>query len=172
MRLFVGICMGIIAGLVVYLTIESKAPSYLSDDSKACANCHVMLSSYNTWEQSSHRENAQCIDCHIPHENIVRQYVAKGMDGLRHAYVFSANSYPEVIRATDTARSTIQANCIRCHDNLLNTTPAHNADLLSYGKNGRVCWECHRHVPHSTGNSISTFQGVRTQSGRISSYPK
>ena len=75
MNIFYGICAGLVFGLAAYLTIESKAPSYLSTDSKACANCHVMLSAYNTWEQSSHRENAKCVDCHIPHNNVVNKYV-------------------------------------------------------------------------------------------------
>ena len=140
MNIFYGICAGLVFGLAAYLTIESKAPSYLSTDSKACANCHVMLSAYNTWEQSSHRENAKCVDCHIPHNNVVNKYVAKAMDGTRHAYVFSTNTYPDVIRTTETARATIQLNCVRCHEKLLVANPGHNADLLSEGKNSRYCW--------------------------------
>jgi len=156
----------------MYLTIESKATSYLSRDSRACLNCHVMLSAYNTWEQSSHRENAQCIDCHLPHENIVRTYAAKSLDGARHSYVFTANTYPGVIKATPTASSTIQGNCIRCHENLLLATPSHNADILSEGKNSRFCWECHRTTPHGMGNSISTFQGINSANGKFIEYHK
>ena len=164
--------MGLVFGVIAYLTIESKAPSYLSTDSKACANCHVMLSAYNTWEQSSHRENAQCVDCHIPHQNLVKKYVAKASDGARHAYVFSTNSYPEVIRTTASARTTIQDNCVRCHENLLLASPAHNSDLLSDGKNNRYCWQCHRTVPHGKGNSISTFQGINSATGKIIQFSK
>ena len=104
LSVFYATCIGIILGMVSFLTIESKAPSYLSSDSRACANCHVMLTAYNTWELSAHREHASCNDCHIPQENIVRKYAAKAQDGFRHTYVFTMNSYPEVIRATPNAR--------------------------------------------------------------------
>lgn len=149
-----------------YVVFESKATSYLSTDSAACANCHVMLSAYNTWERSSHRTAAQCVDCHIPHENVVRKYAAKARDGARHAWVFTTNTYPEVIRATGSAQSTVQHNCIRCHEGLLVASPAHNALFLEDGEAERLCWSCHRTVPHGKGNSISSYHGIASAVGK------
>lgn len=168
--LFIALAMGVITGLFCYLVVESKAPSYLSTNSKSCANCHVMLSSYNTWSKSSHRRSAECVDCHIPHENLIRKYAAKAMDGGRHAYVFTTGTYPEVIRTTETAKSTIQRNCIRCHEDLLVGGPAHNSKLLANHSINRPCWSCHREVPHGRSNSISAFIGVATGDEKAASF--
>lgn len=170
----VGILIGIMAGTIVYLIAESKVTSYFSGDSKSCANCHVMLSAYNTWHKSSHRENAVCADCHIPHENLVRAYAAKASDGLRHSFKFTFNLYPETLKTSADAKSTIQHNCIRCHENIVGQGPAYNAAILykNHQDKDRLCWECHRNVPHGTGNSISTFQGIENNQGKAISYPK
>jgi len=165
-------CVGLFLGTFTYIVYESKAPSYLSVESKTCANCHVMLSAYNTWSLSSHRENANCVDCHIPHENIVRKYAAKAADGGRHAAIFTTGTYPEVIRATDSARSTVQQNCVRCHEPMLLPNPMHNADLVSEAAPDRTCWECHRNVPHGLGNSISTYHGIAASKGLVRDFPE
>lgn len=163
---------GTCIGLAIVLMVESKAVSYLSTDSKACANCHVMLSSYNTWAKSSHARVAQCADCHIPQENFFRSYAAKAMDGGRHAYIFTTNTYPEVIRATDNAKNVIQANCIRCHEPLLQAKPSANANILHHDQIDRPCWSCHREVPHGTANTISSFTGTGKGHGKVAPFIK
>ena len=46
--------------LFIYLVNASKALSYLSKDPKVCINCHVMNTSYATWQHSSHARNVTC----------------------------------------------------------------------------------------------------------------
>lgn len=162
--------LGITFGVFIFLTYESNAPSYLSRDSKSCANCHVMLSAYNTWEKSSHRPWTECVDCHIPHENFIRKYTAKASDGMRHAFAFTFNTYDQVIRAGKTAQHTVQSNCIRCHEKILLPIPSHNADLLTENTGARLCWECHREVPHGKGNSISTYKGIHATEGKVADF--
>ena len=58
------------------------------DDPATCVNCHIMGPYYATWNHSSHSRNATCNDCHVPHENAVKKWFFKGMDGMRHASVF------------------------------------------------------------------------------------
>ncbi len=41
-------CIGVI--LIVNLIHVSKALSYLSNDPKACINCHIMNTHYATWQ--------------------------------------------------------------------------------------------------------------------------
>ncbi|NJK86216.1 MAG: cytochrome c nitrite reductase small subunit, partial [Bacteroidales bacterium] len=55
---------GCIAGLIFFLFYISKAHSYLSDNPETCVNCHIMAPQYATWNHSSHRETANCNDCH------------------------------------------------------------------------------------------------------------
>ncbi len=95
------ILMGCIFGLGFYILKISNAASYLSDDPKACINCHIMTPQYLTWSHSSHREVASCNDCHVPHNNVLNKYYFKAKDGFNHASKFTLGLEPEVIRARE-----------------------------------------------------------------------
>ncbi len=150
---------GGIIGLSLYAAIESRAISYLSDDPKTCANCHVMTPQYTTWRNSSHREVANCNDCHVPHDNIVKKYLFKAKDGLYHASVFTSRNEPEVIRMKEAGIEVVQNNCIRCHENqvtdgkLASQVPNH-----FNSRTERKCWECHQEVPHGSVHSLSSIK--------------
>ena len=132
-------------------------PSYLSEEPTTCINCHVMESQYASWFHSSHRENATCNDCHVPHNNIFRKYYFKMSDGMRHATIFTLRNEPQVITIKEAGIGVVQENCIRCHEyaneevNTINIT-RHN---YHYGL-GKLCWDCHRELPHGTVNSLSS----------------
>ena len=141
---------GIICGLGGYTVYASKAGSYLSDDPAACVNCHIMAPYYATWNHSSHARNTTCNDCHVPHENVVRKWLFKGMDGVRHAAIFTMRGEHQAIQASDESASVIMNNCVRCHTQL-------NTEFVNTGKicysdvkkgEGKACWDCHRDVPH------------------------
>ena len=57
----------VVAALVTfgYLVAESQMLSYLSSEPEVCINCHTMNTHYSTWQHSSHREEATCVDCHM-----------------------------------------------------------------------------------------------------------
>ena len=79
---------GILLGLCGYIFYLSKAHSYLSDDPKACVNCHIMEPEYATWSHSSHGRNTVCNDCHVPHDNVFRAPIESERllsDGLIYA---------------------------------------------------------------------------------------
>ena len=92
---------GVLCGLGSYTLYASRAWTYLSDDPATCVNCHIMGPYYATWNHSSHSRNATCNDCHVPHENAVKKWFFKGMDGMRHASVFMMRGEPQVIQAID-----------------------------------------------------------------------
>ncbi|WP_324720840.1 cytochrome c nitrite reductase small subunit [Salinimicrobium sp. HB62] len=150
------ISMGAFLGLGFYVLKLSNATSYLSDDPKACINCHVMMPQYLTWNKSSHREVASCNDCHVPHNNVFNQYYFKAMDGLYHSTIFTLRAEPEVIKAREASAEVIQNNCIRCHDMRI-TDPkiAATVDNHEFHRTDRTCWECHREVPHGRVKSLS-----------------
>ena len=110
------ILIGVIIGLGLYIFKISNAASYLSDDPETCINCHVMNPQYATWNHSSHREVANCNDCHVPHNNVVNKYFFKAKDGLRHATIFTLRAEPQVIFIKDEGKEVVQQNCIRCHE--------------------------------------------------------
>ncbi len=143
------ILVGIVAGLFFLNFYLSKAWSYLSDDPKTCVNCHIMRAEYASWSHSSHRGRATCVDCHIPHNNIVRYYFSKSMDGARHVAMFVFRLDRETIRLNETGKVAVQENCLRCHENLTSRVSITNVTGENYKKGeGHLCWDCHRYVPH------------------------
>jgi nitrite reductase (cytochrome c-552) len=39
----------------------------MSSAPEVCINCHTMNTHYATWQHSSHRREATCVDCHMPY---------------------------------------------------------------------------------------------------------
>lgn len=161
-KLPVAIALGILVGLGLYTFKISNAVSYISDEPKTCVNCHIMTPQYATWFHSSHREKANCNDCHVPHDNVFNKYYFKGMDGLRHATMFTLRMEPQVIFIKEAGKNVVQQNCIRCHENVNEKVGTNLVTGKNYkhGK-GKLCWECHREVPHGRVNSLSSTPNAR-----------
>ena len=150
------IVLGVFFGIALLVVHISRAPSYLSDKPETCINCHVMYPQYASWMHSSHREAAVCSDCHVPHDNFFRKYYFKASDGFRHASIFTARAEPHVIQIKKAGVNVVQENCIRCHLNLVDMTQLVEVTGRSAHNNeGKVCWDCHREVPHGTVKSLS-----------------
>lgn len=134
----------------------------MTDDPRACINCHVMSTHYSSWLHSSHRERANCNDCHVPHDNFVRKYMFKAQDGLRHATMFTFRLEPQVIRIHEAGRAVVQENCKRCHEDQISRISAIEVTEENYadGKGNR-CWDCHRETPHgrvgSQASSVNSY---------------
>lgn len=152
----VAVCGMLVGGGALFLYML-RAHTYLGEDSSACVNCHIMSPYYATWMHSSHSRNATCNDCHVPHENLVRKYAFKGMDGMKHVGMFLTRSEEMSPKIGDAGAQVVMNNCIRCHTDL-------NTTLVKTGKvdymmtkvgEGKVCWDCHRQVPHGGTNSIA-----------------
>jgi cytochrome c nitrite reductase small subunit len=153
---------GIMAGLFFFLVYVSDAASYLSDDPKACVNCHIMAPEYATWAHSSHREAAHCNDCHVPHDNFFNTYYFKAKDGLRHAYMFTLRLEPQTIFIKEDGKRVVQQNCHRCHDDLIrNERVMAFTDSFHGHSRERLCWDCHRETPHGRVQSLSSVPFAR-----------
>ncbi len=151
-----------LCGVVAYTFYISNAASYLSDNPETCLNCHVMAPQYATWKHSSHKEVATCNDCHVPHDNVVEKYLFKAKDGLRHSTIFTMRGEPQVIKIHEEGINVVQANCERCH-NQLNEKVSTLGQSLAAKKhgNGKLCWDCHREVPHGRVHSNSSTPDAR-----------
>lgn len=146
------LCILVIVG--IYTFINAKGASYLSNDSAACNNCHVMNDVYFDYTNGVHAKKvkgeprATCSDCHLPH-SFVSKWIAKAESGIGHAYAFTfkLNDLPTNFNATEKSKKMIQANCIRCHSDVASvvinptTIPGHTDKTLQ-------CASCHQHVGH------------------------
>jgi len=148
-RLQIGIysLAGIALGLALVLVRIANATSYLSDDPLTCINCHVMTDAYASWQRGSHGRVAVCVDCHVPHSNLVAKYAFKSRDGLKHSSVFTMRTEPQVLELSAGAVSVVQSNCVRCHSQQF-------AMIRLAGVSERRCWDCHHNV-HGKVHSLS-----------------
>ena len=137
-------------GVFVFVT---DAPAYAGTASETCANCHVMDSMYENHFHAPHRTWTECSDCHLPHENVIAYYFEKGRQGMHDVYVFSTGTTPALIRLNENSREIVQENCIRCHEQAVETI------MIGVQPFERRCWECHRGTAHGErGSSQSIYQ--------------
>ena len=143
---------GVAVGMALVLARIANAVSYLSDDPLACINCHVMTDAYASWQRGSHGRVAVCNDCHVPHSNAVAKYAFKAADGMKHSYVFTVGSQPQVLELSGRATPVVQDNCVRCHiDRLMMVRLASSLE--------RRCWDCHENI-HGAARSLSASPAV------------
>ena len=174
-RLAATVLVAAFLGLGFYVFKLSNAASYLSDDPKACINCHLMTPQYITWNHSSHREVAHCNDCHVPQDNMFNKYFFKAKDGLYHSSIFTLRAEPQVIKALEPSMEVVQNNCIRCHEDRVVDSKLQASVVDHAGhRTDRTCWECHREVPHgrvkslsSVGYQIEPIEAQSTQKGDV-----
>lgn len=161
-RMPVVVLLGAFAGLAIYGAYSSRALSYLSDSPETCVNCHIMAPQYATWTHSSHREVATCNDCHVPQDNIFRTYYFKAMDGARHATMFTLRLEPQNIFIHQAGINVVQENCVRCHSTLITDSKLlTQTDSFHHKFEDRLCWDCHREVPHGRVKSLSSTPYAR-----------
>src|SRR5688500_18755253 len=91
--------LGLVLGIGGYTFIYARGASYLTNDPRACANCHVMEEQFSGWIASSHRRVAVCNDCHTPHDPIGK-YVTKARNGFWHSFYFTVGGFHEPIQIT------------------------------------------------------------------------
>ncbi|MFT6068345.1 MAG: cytochrome c nitrite reductase small subunit [Bacteriovoracaceae bacterium] len=126
------------AGFVVATFTYSKGYSYLSDDPKACVNCHVMKDHFYSYEKSSHHHVAVCNSCHTP-QGIIPKYITKAINGWNHGLAFTTGKHPWPLQMTKLNKKIANTSCLKCHDSLVNhfkSTEQTN------------CIHCHSNVGH------------------------
>jgi cytochrome c nitrite reductase small subunit len=133
---------GGIFGLGAFTFNDAAGFSYLSDDPKVCANCHVMRDVYDAWNHSPHHAVAVCNDCHTPHSSFIAKYAIKGLNGFNHSKAFTLNDFPEPIRITALNRKVTQESCLACHGEMVALIAHADAQAPT------DCLNCHAGVGH------------------------
>ncbi len=141
------VSVGVFLGLGVYTFWYAGGPSYLSNDPKACANCHVMRDNYRSWEAGPHHAAATCNDCHVPHA-FPAKWLAKAENGWNHSVKFTLRNYEEPIRIRPVNLARVQANCIRCHGGQISAMAEHPVKVEEVGGDIR-CTDCHSGIGHA-----------------------
>ncbi len=108
-----------------------------------CGACHAMKEPAASFKESTHREQ-NCTECHLPHDNAVVYWFAKGKTGMADTYHEVMRDYPAVIRLSPEAKQTVNANCLRCHRTTMERV---HASIEGVDAN---CLKCHRTVAHGS----------------------
>lgn len=140
MSVLVPVCGGLLFGMAAYAFHYANGSAYLSEDPRACINCHIMQPQYDSWQKSSHHTVANCVGCHLPHD-LAPKYMAKAIHGWNHSKGFTLQDFPEPIRMSDYSTRILGDNCIRCHSEF-------HRDLALASPTDMQCTHCHRSVGH------------------------
>jgi cytochrome c nitrite reductase small subunit len=140
------IAVGVAVGIGGFTFVYARGASYLTDDPRACANCHVMNEQYSAWQSSSHRAVAVCNDCHTPSRSVWAKYAVKALNGYHHSSAFTTGDFHEPIAITPRNRQMTEEQCRKCHGPLVATI-----DRAAHaGGEGVSCIRCHASVGHRT----------------------
>ena len=131
----------LVAGFSAFTFFYARGGSYLSDDPRACANCHIMRGHFDDWNRASHKAVAACNACHVP-EGFIAHWAVKGLDGFKHSFAFTTGFFDEPIRITAFDRAIVRANCVRCHGTMTGTMSVDSRG----GKSD--CLRCHIGAGH------------------------
>ncbi|MCC6796534.1 MAG: cytochrome c nitrite reductase small subunit [Candidatus Hydrogenedentes bacterium] len=135
-----GALTGLAAGVGGYTFIYAKGASYLTNDPRACANCHVMQEQYDGWLHSSHRNVATCNDCHTPHD-FFGKYMTKASNGYHHSLAFTTGNFHEPIQIKEHNAAITEAACRSCHSDIVQAIDHAPGNETS-------CIRCHSSVGH------------------------
>lgn len=149
-----GALFGVMSGVGLYTVSYAEGLSYLSDDPKACVNCHVMQSEFDSWRHGPHHAAATCNDCHVP-PAFPGKYIAKARNGYHHSMGMTfqparpdepntVTVYHEPIQIKDPNSQILQDNCLRCHEGIVHEILAGS----TWDEGATRCVHCHAGVGH------------------------
>jgi cytochrome c nitrite reductase small subunit len=142
MRLALAILLGAMLGVGLFTFGYARGAAYLTNDPKACVNCHVMRVQYDGWLKSSHGKVAVCNDCHTP-PGLIGKYSTKAINGFFHSLAFTTQRFPDEIYITKRNHDVTERACLKCHEDIvmgIRATREHRQDVSCIG--------CHRNVGH------------------------
>jgi cytochrome c nitrite reductase small subunit len=134
---------GVLLGAGAYTAQYASGLSYLSNDPRACVNCHIMREHYDGWQKASHHAHATCNDCHVPPGGLSK-YLTKAENGFWHSKGFTLQDFHEPIRIRPKNQVILEQNCQRCHQELVSEIRAHATAPAA----GSDCVRCHAAVGH------------------------
>ncbi len=138
----VAVAAGLAVGIGGYTFVYARGASYLTNDPRACVNCHVMREPYDGWIAGSHRAVAACNDCHTP-PGIAGRYWTKALNGFWHSFYFTTGRFPEPIQITARNRDVTERACRHCHAAIVQAIDAGRHD-----RGALACLGCHASVGH------------------------
>lgn len=151
--IFCGVLIGLVLSIVSAEIIERTSGLTF------CSSCHSMKRVSQSYTEDVHGGRnkfgfkAHCVDCHLPHDNVLHYVAAKAYNGAKDVLgeLFWAKSFDWETNLKDRKDFAYTSGCQKCH----------NLDAIRYEipkaylahkdfKMGVVtsCLHCHEHVGH------------------------
>src|SRR5215471_15349050 len=143
LAIFIALALGAAVGIGGYTFVYAKGASYLSNDPRSCANCHIMQDHLDGWVKSSHRSVATCNDCHTP-PGLIPKYFTKADHGFFHSLAFTTGDFHEPIQMKERSRRVTENACRKCHKDIV-----HDMEAITTPGETLSCIRCHAGVGHS-----------------------
>jgi cytochrome c-type protein NapC len=166
-KLFLVLFFGLIIGLAISLLAAELIEQTSGKD--FCSSCHSMKTVSQAYSEDVHGGAnalgfaAKCVDCHLPHDNVLHYVTAKAYSGTKDVLgeIFWAKSFDWIANLKKKEEFTYTSGCLKCHDlsiiryEIPKAFLAHK-DFLS----GKVpsCLKCHEHVGHKNIKDALTEQ--------------
>lgn len=131
-------------------------------DEAFCASCHTMEPMAAAWRDDVHGGKnvwgiqAECVDCHLPHDNPVNYLYRKAMTGMhdvwaQFTYDLDAIDWEE--KRQHREHFTYDSGCLYCHSNLEAASESRNKVFVAHkpyflGETEKQCVSCHENVGH------------------------
>ncbi len=154
------LCIGGILGLLVSLGIATGV--HETSGAKFCINCHTMKPMIESYKKDVHGGNnkvgfeAQCVSCHLPHNNTANYLVQKVETSFHDIKV----QWFEDLKSIDWEASrkrrsefTYDSGCVSCHVNLQQSTMSSQKAFVAHRdyfakRIDKKCVDCHNSVGH------------------------
>ena len=150
-----------LAGFVIAGAAALISAQIIEDTStpQFCSSCHEMKPMYETWLKGPHGPlgnkrgavRATCVDCHLPHDNVISYLIAKASSGtkdfLGHILNGGYADNPKYwLEKLDESKNYVYVeNCKHCHQVLPNNE---SHKKIKMGKVSDNCLRCHWYVGH------------------------
>ncbi len=137
-------------GFVIGLAVCGIGAGMMSFSGSAafCGSCHAMKGEAATFAQSTHSQQ-NCVECHLPHDNMAIYMIEKGRTGMVDTYHAVLRDYPAKIKLSADGRKTVNSNCLRCHENTMGSVHAVLGEPLDTGAD---CMKCHSRIAHGANH--------------------
>jgi len=119
-----------------------------------CKSCHEMDFHYNTWKDSSHVDEANCLDCHT--EPGVKGFIDAKIRALTELAAHITGKYEVPIRSNIRVKD---QTCLRCHpdaENIADVTMDVRHDI--HMEEGVLCADCHSRLVHAAEGEPNVIQ--------------
>lgn len=166
--IFVGFLIGIV---VCYLTFEGVSRT---GSDKFCIVCHEMTPMVISYQNDVHGGagkmgiKAQCVDCHMPHNNIFNYIFTKAKNGVVEGAIHFFGDAEHInwhANRVNRDKFVFDDGCLKCHANFKNLPQISSKGKqmhehyisLQNTKDKIACASCHFDVGHSELRNVLNY---------------